>query len=190
MGDPKKRRKQFSVPLKKWEESRIKSEGELTREFGLKNKKEIWKADSKLRNFKRQAKRLVALNTEQAQKEKLQLLDRLKSLSLIDSNASIDNILDLTIRDLLNRRLQTVLVKKGIARSIKGSRQSIIHGHVTVNNTKLTVPSYLVKKNEEATLSFSVNSPFFSTEHPERVKGEKKPKKPRKEAPYKRRGRR
>ena len=190
MGDPKKRRKQFSVPLQKWEESRIKEEKELTREYGLKNKREIWKTDSKLRNFKRQAKRLVALKTEQAEKERLQLLTRLKSLSLVDSNASMDNILDLTIRDLLNRRLQTVIAKKGLARSIKSARQFILHGHITVNNVKLTVPSYLVKKEEESKLDYSSNSPFFNTEHAERVKGEKKPKKPRKEVKFRGRGRR
>ena len=189
MGDPKKRRKQFSVPLQKWESSRIKEEGELIREFGLKNKREIWKADSKLRNFKRQAKRLVALKTEQAEKERSQLLAKLKSLSLIDSNASMDSILDLTIKDLLNRRLQTVITKKGIARSIKAARQFILHGHITVNNVKLTVPSYLVKKEEESKLDYSNNSPFFNTEHAERVKGEKKPRKLRKEVKV-RRGRR
>lgn len=170
MGDPKKRRKQFSTPHKRWEETRIKEEGDLSREYGLANKREIWKSDSELRNFKRQAKRLLALKTEQAEKEKLQLIKKLKSLSLIGESASIDAILELSIKNILERRLQTLVFKKGIARSVKSARQFITHSHILVDGRKVTVPSYMVKKDEESKISFAVDSPFFSTEHPERAK--------------------
>jgi small subunit ribosomal protein S4 len=177
MGDPKKRRKKYSLPFQKWEKSRIDNELELIREYGLKNKREIRKAESKLQNYKRQAKKLVAAKSKQAEKERKQLLDRLKSLRLLDANASMDNILDLEIKDILERRLQTILFKKTLAKSVKAARQLIVHGHILVNNTKVTVPSYLVSIQEQDKIDFSPNSAFFSEEHPERSINQT-PKKP------------
>jgi len=178
MGDPKKRRKKYSLPLQKWEKSRIDEELKLTHEYGLKNKREIRKADSKLRNFKSQAKRLVALTTPQAEKEKTQLLDKLKSLALIKTDSSMDNILDLELKDLLDRRLQTVLSKKGLAKTVKAARQFIVHGHVLVNNIKITVPGYLINIQEEGHITFAINSSLFDNMHPERL-----PSAPKKERP-------
>ena len=78
MGDPKKQRKKFSAPHKRWSKERIDEEKELTKEYGLKNKKEIWKSESKLRNFTRQAKRLISITTKQAEREKEQIILKLK----------------------------------------------------------------------------------------------------------------
>ena len=89
MGDPKKQRKKFSSPTKRWNKERIDEEKDLINEYGLKNKKEIWKAESKLRNFTRQAKRLIAIKTKQAEKEKEQIISKLKTLSLLPSTAGI-----------------------------------------------------------------------------------------------------
>ncbi len=189
MGDPKKRRKKFSAPSKKWEKARIDEEKELIREFGLKNKKEIWKMEAKLRNFARQAKRLVALKTDQAEKEKEQLLIKLKSLSLLAGTAKLENILDLQLKDLLNRRLQTVVFKKGLARSINSARQLITHGHILVDNVIITVPSYEVLAKEEPMITFSSGSAFSNDQHPERLvtkKGPKPIKKKTEEENYKR----
>ncbi|MCK5107937.1 MAG: 30S ribosomal protein S4 [Nanoarchaeota archaeon] len=181
MGDPKKRRKKYSAPAQKWEKSRIEAELILTREYGLKNKREIRKADAKLRNFKSQAKRLVALTTPQAQKERTQLLTKLKSLSLIKEDASMDNILDLTLNNLLDRRLQTVLFKKGLTKTVKSARQFIVHGHVLVNDIKMTVPGYLVNVQEEQHLSYALNSSFVDNMHPERLPSAPKKPRPKKE---------
>jgi small subunit ribosomal protein S4 len=93
---------------------------------------------------------------------------------LIKADASMDNILDLTLNDLLDRRLQTILFKKGLAKSVKAARQFIVHGHVLVNDIKVTVPSYLVNIKEEGKISYSSNSPFFDNTHPERLPSENK----------------
>ena len=76
MGDPKKHRSKYSTPLKAWEKGRIDEEKDLIKEYHFKNKQEIWKLTSKLRNVARQAKRLITLKTDQAEKEKVQLLNR------------------------------------------------------------------------------------------------------------------
>ena len=173
MGDPKKQRKKFFSPAKRWSKERIDTEKDLTKEYGLKNKKEIWKAEFKLRNFTRQAKRLISISTKQAEREKEQLLSKLKSLSLLSATAGMENILDLRINAILDRRLQTLVYKKGISKSVKAARQMITHGHILVNKVKVTIPSYLIKSEEEQSITVYQDSPFSDSMHPE-MKKEKK----------------
>ena len=173
MGDPKKQRKKFSSPAKRWSKERIDTEKDLTKEYGLRNKKEIWKAEFKLRNFTRQAKRLISISTKQAEREKEQLLSKLKSLSLLPATAGIENILDLTLKSILDRRLQTIVYKKEISKSVMAARQMITHGHIIVNKTKVTIPSYLVQSNEEQAITVDQNSPFSDSMHPEMKKDKK-----------------
>ncbi|MBW2985342.1 30S ribosomal protein S4 [Candidatus Woesearchaeota archaeon] len=173
MGDPKKQRKKFSSPSKRWEKERIDREKILIKEYGLKNKKEIWKSESKLRNFTRQAKRLIAITTKQAEKEKEQLLLKLKSLSLLSGTASMENILDLDLKSILDRRLQSLVYKKEMSRSIKSARQMITHGHILVDKTKVTIPSYMVQSKEETLITVNSDSPFSDALHPEMKKDKK-----------------
>jgi small subunit ribosomal protein S4 len=182
MGDPKRTKKKYSTPLHPWQAERIEEEKALTKEYGFKNKTEIWKVTSLLRNFFRQTKRLAATKTEQAEKEKLLLLDRLKRLGLLPETALLDDILEITLKDLLERRLQTLVFRKGLARSMKQARQFIVHRHIKVGDNKITVPSYLVSKTEEGVITFSGTSSLASPDHPERKKEEKTtmPKKPKK----------
>ena len=173
MGDPKKQRKKFSSPAKRWSKERIDTEKDLTKEYGLRNKKEIWKAEFKLRNFTRQAKRLISISTKQAEREKEQLLSKLKSLSLLPATAEMENILDLNLKSILDRRLQTIVYKKEISKSVRAARQMITHGHIIVNKTKVTIPSYLVQSNEEQLITIDQTSPFSDSMHPEMKKDKK-----------------
>ncbi|MBW2981652.1 30S ribosomal protein S4 [Candidatus Woesearchaeota archaeon] len=184
MGDPKRIKKKYSTPIHPWQAERIEEERELTKQYGFKNKKEIWKENSILRNFLRQAKRLTAIKTEQSEKEKIQLLDRLKRLGLLTETAMIDDVLDISLKDLLERRLQTLVFRRGLARSMKQARQFIIHRHIIIGNKKITVPSYLVSKAEESIISFSGKSSLVNPDHPERKKEEvsEMPKKPEKKS--------
>ncbi|MCX6707238.1 MAG: 30S ribosomal protein S4, partial [Candidatus Woesearchaeota archaeon] len=87
---------------------------------------------------------------------------------------SLDPILDLTLRDILERRLQTQVYKKCLARTVEQARQFIVHGHITVGGRKVTAPSYLVAAQEEMTLAFSANSTLNNIDHPERYPGGQK----------------
>ncbi|MBW2966193.1 30S ribosomal protein S4 [Candidatus Woesearchaeota archaeon] len=180
MGDPKKLKKKYSTPIHPWQAERIEEERSLFREYGFKNKKEIWKMDSILRNFLRQAKRLTATKTEQSEKEKIQLLDRLKRLGLLTETALIDDVLDISLKDLLERRLQTLVFRKGLARRVKQARQFIVHRHIMIGDNKITVPGYLVSKAEEVKITFFGKSSLASADHPERKIEEKIEKKPKK----------
>lgn len=174
MGHPKKSRKKYSGPTHPWQAERLEKEAVLTKEYGLKNKKELWKMGFVLRNFKKQAKSLISRRDEQSKTEKNLLLQKLYKLGLLESGAKIEEVLDLDIRNILNRRLQTLVFKKNLARSINQARQFVVHEHIFVADKKIDVPAYLVKRNEEDKITFDPLSSFASLDHPERISLDKK----------------
>ena len=174
MGDPKKPKKKYSTPSHPWQKARIDEEKTLIKEYGLKNKREIWKIKSILKNFTKHAKRLIALKTKQAELEKKQLLNKLISFGFIQSGSDISEVLNIKLKDVMEKRLQTIIFKKGLAKSIKQARQFIVHGHIMVGSKVITVPSYLTNKAEEEKISFKVTSSMANSMHPERVPVEKK----------------
>ena len=176
MGDPKKQRKKYSTPKHPWRRERIEHDKLILKEFGLKNKKEVWKMEHVLRMFRKQAKELKASETEQSKKEQKQLMERLTKLALLTKDSALDEILTLDLHSVLNRRLQTLVVKRGFAKTMTQSRQFIVHGHICVNNKKMTSPSYLVPLSEEASITFKTTSKLSNPDHPERVVQEKVPK--------------
>ena len=178
MGDPRKLRKKYQKPSHPWQKERIEEEKNILKEYGLKNKKEAWKMSSILRNFKTQAKRLITTKSIHAEKEKRQLMDKLSSYGLLKKAGDVGDILDISLRNILDRRLQTFVFKKQLSRSVDQARQFIVHGHILVGDKKITAPSYLVAVKEEALINFSQSSKIFDPEHPERVEiKEEKPKK-------------
>lgn len=149
MGDPRRIRKKYQKPRHPWRADRIEAEKKILREYGLKNKRELWRVETILRNYRRQARNLLALRGEETGKKEKELMQSLKRLGLLKGDATLDDVLALKTRDLLERRLQTVVYRKGLANTIKHARQLIVHGHVTVKGGKVTAPSYMVKAEEE-----------------------------------------
>tara|TARA_Y100000310_G_scaffold323753_1_gene384600 strand:+ start:590 stop:1252 length:663 start_codon:yes stop_codon:yes gene_type:complete len=172
MGKPRKFRKTYSGPDHPWQKERIEEEIELSKEFGFKNKQEIYKMVSKLSTIKRQAKLLSASRSEQAKLETKQLFSRLQRLGLLGEEASYDAVLELTLKDVVGRRLQSVLVQKGLARTTNQARQFIVHQHVKVGEKIITSPSYLVSVAEEPKITFTTRSALSDDNHPERFKQE------------------
>jgi small subunit ribosomal protein S4 len=174
MGDPKNPKKKYVTPSHPWQSGRLEAEKLLVKEYGIKNKKEIWKMDTIRKRFAAQAKRLIADKSKQGEMEKEQLIDKLSRLGLIKKGAEIDDILSIQLKDVLERRLQTLVFKKQLARSIGQARQFIVHHHIIVNGTKVSSPSYLVPVDEEDVLAYSIDSSFMDPEHPEIVKEKQK----------------
>jgi len=152
MGDPRKQRKSYDTPSHPWRKDRIEKEKELVRKYGLKNKKDIWKAESKLRQIRRIARNLLSSHGEQAKKEEAQLMSKLQKLGLLKGEADLDSVLGLTIEDILERRLQSLVHRKGLARSPKQARQLVVHGHIRVGGRRIKSPSYLVPVEQEETI--------------------------------------
>lgn len=169
MGDPRKQRRKYSTPNHPWLKERIETEGALSREYGLKNRREIWKMKAILSNFALQAKKITANKTAQADTEKAQMLAKLTKLGIISGGVEMDQVLALTPKDIMERRLQSLVFRKGLAKSMKQARQMIVHRHIMLNGKKLTSPAFLVPKELEGTIAFSPNSQFIDEMHPERV---------------------
>ncbi|MBI4454219.1 30S ribosomal protein S4 [Candidatus Woesearchaeota archaeon] len=176
MGDPRKPKKQYTKPLHPWNKDRIELEKELTKTYGFKNKKEIWKMNSILHNYTAQAKKSIVATSAQGEIEKKNMIAKLVKLGLIKEGGQIDDILSLTVKDICERRLQTIVSKKNLARSVKQARQFIIHGHINIGDRKVSVPSYLVSVGEEPLICFSQNSELSREDHPERALKEKEAK--------------
>jgi len=177
MGDPRKTRKKYQKPSHPWQKERIEEEKIIFKEFGMRNKKEIWRMNSILKNFKEQTKKLIAATSSQAEKEKMQLLKKTQNMGMISKSAKMEDILSLSLNDILNRRLQTIVFKNGLARTVDQSRQFVVHGHIKVNNKKISSPSYIVLKSEEDKISFSPSSKLSKEDHPERIIEKTEPKK-------------
>ncbi len=139
-------RKKFKRPKKAWGSAQIKEEKDIVRKYGLKKKRELWMAQEVLRKFRQRARNLIAVKNEE--KEKI-LLDKMIKLGLLSKNNDLDDILALKIDNILDRRLQTIVFKRGMCGNIKQSRQLIVHGHVGIDKKKTTSPSYLVTAEEE-----------------------------------------
>ena len=118
MGDPKKAKKRYFTPAHPWNKVAIEEEGKLKKDYGLKNKKEIYIASSFLKKYKDITKRLIADRTAQGEKEKLQMLEKLQRIGLLPTGAKLDHVLSLQLKDILDRRLQSVVCKKGFAKTI------------------------------------------------------------------------
>ncbi len=179
MGDPRKIKSKYKRPGQPWQKERIEEERILLREYGLKNKTEIYRARSKLKTFSDLAKKLIAARGSQAEKEKEQLLTRLARLGMVKQGAQLDDVLGVQLRNILERRLQTMVFRKGLARSVNQSRQLIVHEHIIVGSRKISSPSYNVPVSEEAAIAFVPTSSFANTAHPERTLPPKAPEPPR-----------
>ena len=170
MGDPKKLRKKYIPPRHPWDKSSIESERKIITQYGLVKKEEIHRVNSFLKKYKDIAKRLIATRMlPQSQKEKAQVLSKLQQLGMLPAGAELDQILGLELKDALDRRLQSIVFRKGLARSVEQARQFIVHRHVTVSGQEISSPSYLVSLQQEGTIGFKQNSSLSDAEHPERV---------------------
>ncbi|MGC8645279.1 MAG: 30S ribosomal protein S4 [Thermoplasmata archaeon] len=177
MGDPKKIRKKYETPRHPFEGGRIKNENKVLRSYGLKNKRELWKAESELRKYRANARDLQArlrLGDPVAQQTMKSMVGRLARYGILSENATADDILALNVQSFLERRLQTIVFRKGLARTPGMARQLIVHGHIVVGDRKVTIPSYKVLKSEEGEVGYAPDSPLANELHPMRMPEEKK----------------
>jgi small subunit ribosomal protein S4 len=169
MGDPKKQRKKYDTPRFRWRKDILQEELKLQGQYGLRNKHELWRHKTTLSKTRGIARSLISKTPEERAKMENELLARLKKLGILQDTAVLDNVLDLTIDDILERRLQTIVFRKGLARTVFQSRQLITHGHVSIDNRRITIPGYIVAKEEEAKVTYSPESEIANLTHPLRT---------------------
>ena len=176
MGDPKFSRRSCDTPSHPWQGERIKAEVVLVNQYGLKNKTEVWKAQSVLRNFRKQSRELQARlrsGDAQAKIEADALLNKCSKIGVLPvEGATLNDILTLSEENILSRRLQTLVFEKGMASTVGQARQMIVHGHIFMNGHRVTIPGYIVTRYEESSIMYDPASPFNDEMHPMRISAE------------------
>ena len=172
MGHPKFARPKYDTPAHPWKKARIEEEHALKEQFGLKKiggMKEIWKAKSKLRRWRQNAMKLIGrADTSEGHfsREKDDLVESLHRRGLLGDGATLDDILQISVEHVLSRRLQSQVYYRGLASSMRQARQLVIHGHIGLGDQKMTVPSYIITRDDENTLTYHHTSPLMDDSHP------------------------
>ena len=166
MALPGENTKFYETPNHPYQGERIAEEGDLIGRYGLKNKEELWRAQSQLRKYRREARRLLGRVGEESSDEFIQ---RLRRIGVLSADEGLDDVLSLDVTDVLERRLQTVAYRKGLANTVSQARQFVSHGHVVIDGRRVTTPSYTVEVDEEDAIAFDETSPLADELHPERA---------------------
>ncbi len=177
MGDPHRPKKKYAPPRHPWHKTRIDEERKIVREYGLGKKQEIYKANWLLKRYTDVAKQIIKSGeAKQGQKEAQEIVAKLKKQGLLNEEQGIEDILRLTASKFLDRRLQTLVFRKGLAITPNQARQLIVHGHVMIAEKKVDAPGHMVTREEEKQITYREHSPFRNDAHPERVKKTQKEK--------------
>ncbi len=160
MGDPKTSRKIWKKPKRPLNYDLKMDELKTLGTFGLKTKQELWKTQTELSRVRLQARSLLALRQEERKRKEPILIQSLTKIGLVDQSSTLDDVLNLQVNDLLSRRLQTIAQKKLFFKTPYQARQAIVHGHVMIGSRIVTVPSYIVKTEEETKIQLTPESHF------------------------------
>ncbi len=160
LGDPKKPRKKYSKPRNPWRSDQLSQELYLVGTYGLRNKHELWKIQTKLSKIRKEARLALAASSEERTRKESILLKSLIKIGVIKSEAILDDVLNLTVENLLDRRLQTFVWKKGLTKSLYEARQMVTHGHIMRGDRIITIPGYTVESGEEETIKIRDDSPL------------------------------
>ncbi len=158
MGDPKYPRRVWKKPKRPLNYELKMDELKTLGTFGLKTKRELWKAHTELSRVRHQARSLLALRQEVRQEKEPILMKSLFKIGLVSGDATLDDVLNLNVNDLLARRLQTIVLKKLGFKTPYQARQAVIHGHVMIGDRKVDIPSYTVTLDEEDSVRFTPES--------------------------------
>ena len=160
MGDTKNFRRVWKKPKRPLNFDLKMEELKILGTFGLKTKRELWKARTELSRVRNQARSLLALRQEVRDTEEPILLQSLSKVGYVQSDATLDDVLNLELSDLFSRRLQTVVQKKFYFKTPYQARQAVSHGHILIGDRIVNIPSYIVRVDEESKIKLTSESIF------------------------------
>ena len=158
MGDPKYPRRAWRKPKRPFNYELKMEELKTLGTFGLRTKRELWKAHTELSRVRHQARSLLALRKEDREKKEPVLMRSLERIGLVKPGSTLDDVLNLGVDDLLKRRLQTIVAGKLGFRTPYHARQAVVHGHVMIGERRVDIPSYTVTVEEETEIRFAPES--------------------------------
>lgn len=154
MGAPRRNRRKYDKPKNMWNIQRITSDRALINEYGLKNMKELWKVQTEISRIRGNVRGLLSGSAGGSAHSDRDLISRLAKLGIAQNDATLDSLLDIKEIAFLERRLQSLVFRKGLARSIKQARQIISHGFISIEGVRVNRPGYLVKAEEEKHIGY------------------------------------
>ncbi|HZD12739.1 MAG TPA: 30S ribosomal protein S4, partial [Candidatus Binatus sp.] len=169
MGDPRKPKKAYETPRHPWRKEQLDEELRLLGEYGLRNKHELRRHETALSKTRGIARALLGATEEERTRVEKQYLVSLVKLGILKPEATVDDILDLDVKDLMERRLQTMVYRNGLAKSIHQARQFVTHGHISIGGSIVSIPGYIVRREEETRIAFHLHSALNNPQHPSRT---------------------
>ncbi len=151
MGAPRLNRRKHERPKNMWDTQRIASDNALIKEYGLKSMNEVWKVQTEISKMRRNVRMLLS---EKQSKVESDIVNRLVKSGVVQPGSGIDALLDLDDRKLLERRLESVVFRRGLAKSMLQARQLITHGFIAVNGKRVRIPGYIVRIDEEPGIAY------------------------------------
>ena len=151
----------YSVPRRPFEKERLDQELKLIGEFGLRNKREVWRVKLTLAKIRKAARQLLTLEEKDPKRlfEGNALLRRLVRIGVLtEDKMKLDYVLGLRVEDFLERRLQTQVFKLGLAKSIHHARVLIRQRHIRVRRQVVNIPSFIVRLDSQKHIDFAINS--------------------------------
>ncbi len=156
MGDSRRQQKKWRAPRHPWRSDVLSQEIRLIGLYGLRNKRELWRTRGVIREIRHRAREVLSLPPElRAVKEK-ELLVKLQRMGLLQEGTALDDVLGLKVEDILERRVQTVILRKGFAQTPQHARQLIAHGHIRVGEHRITSPGFLVPRSDEEKITLTL----------------------------------
>ena len=160
MGDTKNFRRVWKKPKRPLNFDLKMEELKILGTFGLKTKRELWKARTELSRVRNQARSLLALRQDVRDREEPILIKSLSRVGYVKPDSTLDDVLNLELSDLFSRRLQTVVQKKFFFKTPYQARQAVSHGHILIGDRIVNIPSYVVSVDEESKVKLTTESIF------------------------------
>lgn len=165
-------RKVSRTPRRPYEKERLESEIKLAGKFGLRCKREIWRLNKKVMKIRKSASEMLTLEPNDPRRvfQGEALVRRLRKMKLLKESSALDDVLNLKVEDLLERSLQTLVYRQGMAKSTHHSRVLIRQRQIAVKNKLVNVPSFAVNKDSESQIIYTENSFMTNPDYVGRTK--------------------
>jgi small subunit ribosomal protein S9e len=134
-------------------------------QYGLKNKREVWRVQYILARIRKAARDLLTLEENNPKRifEGEALINRMIRIGVLEKDqAKLDYVLALTVNKFLDRRLQTLVFHSKNAKSLHEARSLIFQRKVGIRRQIVNIPSFIVRKENESYITKLTDEKEFS----------------------------